>query len=157
MDISKSLADRVTPLKASAIREIFKLTGKPGMISFAGGIPSPDLFPTKEWGDILKGIMENEGAKALVYGVTEGYPPLTEKVIKMNAKLGNGKNFDRTIITTGAQQGIDLLIKSLVNLTEAIACDLGGLRNLVISVHKLIKSRIVEIHSAGKFPVAYYH
>ena len=123
MDISKSLADRVTPLKASAIREIFKLTGKPGMISFAGGIPSPDLFPTKEWGDILKGIMENEGAKALVYGVTEGYPPLTEKVIKMNAKLGNGKNFDRTIITTGAQQGIDLLIKSLVNEGDGVICE----------------------------------
>lgn len=123
MDISKSLADRVTPLKASAIREIFKLTGKPGMISFAGGIPSPDLFPTKEWGDILKNIMETQGAKALVYGVTEGYSPLIEKVEKMNAKLGNGKDFDKTIITTGAQQGIDLLIKSLVNEGDGVICE----------------------------------
>ncbi len=123
MNIQNSLADRVTPLKASAIREIFKLIGKPGIISFAGGIPSPDLFPVNEWGDLLKEIMETESSKALVYGVTEGYAPLVEIVDGINSKNGVGKDFDRTIITTGAQQGIDLLVKSLVNEGEGIICE----------------------------------
>ena len=123
MNIQNSLADRVTPLKASAIREIFKLIGKPGIISFAGGIPSPDLFPVQEWGELLKEIMDTEGSKALVYGVTEGYAPLVEIAESINSKNKVGKDFDRTIITTGAQQGIDLLVKSLVNEGEGIICE----------------------------------
>jgi hypothetical protein len=98
MDISKALADRVTPLKASAIREIFKMLGKPGIISFAGGIPSPELFPTEDWGRLFNEIAVSEGSKAFVYGVTEGYPPLAEKVKKINEKNNVGKDFDRTAV-----------------------------------------------------------
>ena len=123
MDIHSSLAHRVTSLKASAIREIFKLLGKPGIISFAGGIPSPELFPTDVWGDLLKEIIDTEGSKALVYGVTEGYAPLVEIVGGINSKNGVGKDFDRTIITTGAQQAIDLLVKSMVNEGEGVICE----------------------------------
>ena len=123
MNILNALADRVTPLKASAIREIFKLLGKPGIISFAGGIPSPELFPTQQWGDLLKEIIDSEGSKALVYGVTEGYAPLVEIVQGINAENKVGKDFDRTIITTGAQQAIDLLIKSMVNEGEGVICE----------------------------------
>lgn len=123
MNIQNALADRVTPLKASAIREIFKLLGKPGIISFAGGIPSPELFPTDIWGDLLKEIIDTEGSKALVYGVTEGYTPLVEIVQGINAENSVGKAFDRTIITTGAQQAIDLLIKSMVNEGEGVICE----------------------------------
>lgn len=123
MNIQNALADRVTPLKASAIREIFKLLGKPGIISFAGGIPSPELFPTDTWGDLLKEIIDTEGSKALVYGVTEGYTPLVEIVQGINTENSVGKAFDRTIITTGAQQAIDLLIKSMVNEGEGVICE----------------------------------
>lgn len=142
MDISKALADRVTPLKASAIREIFKMLGKPGIISFAGGIPSPELFPTEDWGRLFNEIATNEGSKAFVYGVTEGYAPLTEKVIKINEKNNVGKDFDRTIITTGAQQAIDLLVKSLVNEGEGVICEnpsfigtLNGIRSYRAVLH----------------------
>ncbi|MBQ4631095.1 MAG: PLP-dependent aminotransferase family protein [Clostridia bacterium] len=123
MNIQNALADRVTHLKASAIREIFKLLGKPGIISFAGGIPSPELFPTKEWGDLMKEILDTEGSKALVYGVTEGYAPLVKIVEESNAKMNVGKEFDRTIITTGAQQGIDLLLKSIINEGDGVICE----------------------------------
>ncbi|MBQ4527268.1 MAG: PLP-dependent aminotransferase family protein [Clostridia bacterium] len=123
MNIQNALADRVTALKASAIREIFKLLGKPGIISFAGGIPSPELFPTKEWGELMKDIFDTEGSKALVYGVTEGYAPLVEIVDDINSKNGVGKDFDRTIITTGAQQGIDLLLKSMINEGDGVICE----------------------------------
>lgn len=123
MNIQNALADRVTSLKASAIREIFKLLGKPGIISFAGGIPSPELFPTEIWGELLKQIATDEGSKAFVYGVTEGYAPLAEKVNAINGENNVGKSFDRTIITTGAQQAIDLLVKSMVNDGEGVICE----------------------------------
>lgn len=120
MDIQKSLASRVTGLKASAIREIFKLVGQADIISFAGGIPSPELFPTKEWGFLLNKMMTDNGKQALVYGVTEGYAPLIEIIGKRLKKDGIGKEFDSTVVTTGAQQAIDLTTKALVNEGEGI-------------------------------------
>lgn len=123
MDIQKSLASRVTGLKASAIREIFKLVGQSDIISFAGGIPSPDLFPTEQWGKLLNEIMLKKGKQALVYGVTEGYAPLIDTVSKRLKKDGIGKEFDTTIITTGAQQAIDLACKALVNEGEGIIAE----------------------------------
>ncbi len=120
MDIQSSLASRVTSLKASAIREIFKMLGKADVISFAGGIPSPELFPTEEWNGLLSDIMTNKGKGALVYGVTEGYAPLIELVTERLKKDNVPHDFDQVVITTGAQQAIDLTCKSLVNDGEGI-------------------------------------
>ncbi len=120
MDIQNALASRVTSLKASAIREIFKMLGQADVISFAGGIPSPELFPANEWGELLKDMMESKGKSALVYGVTEGYAPLIEEVTKRLKRDGVPHDFDQVVITTGAQQAIDLTCKSLVNEGEGI-------------------------------------
>ena len=120
MDIQKSLASRVTSLKASAIREIFKMLGAADVISFAGGIPSPELFPTEEINKLITEILENKGKGALVYGVTEGYAPLIEIVTERLKKDGIPHDFDQVVITTGAQQAIDLTCKSLVNDGEGI-------------------------------------
>lgn len=120
MDIQSALANRVTGLKASAIREIFKMLGKADVISFAGGIPSPELFPTDRISEILTDIMQNNGKAALVYGVTEGYAPLVEVVTKRLQKDGIPHARDSVVITTGAQQAIDLTCKSLVNDGEGI-------------------------------------
>lgn len=120
MDIKSSLASRVTSLKASAIREIFKMLGKADVISFAGGIPSPELFPTQEWEGLLSDIMANKGKSALVYGVTEGYAPLIELVTERLKRDSIPHDFDQVVITTGAQQAIDLACKSLVNDGEGI-------------------------------------
>lgn len=120
MDIQNSLASRVKGLKASAIREIFKLVGQADIISFAGGIPSPELFPTEEWGYLLNKMMLENGKQALVYGVTEGYAPLIEIINNRLKKDYIGKDFDGTIVTTGAQQAIDLTVKALVNEGEGI-------------------------------------
>lgn len=120
MNIQDSLSERVKGLKASAIREIFKMVGKPDIISFAGGIPSPELFPTEEWGALLEKIMNENGRQALVYGITEGYTPLIDIVKTRLKRDGIGRDFDRVIITTGAQQAIDLAAKSLVNDGEGI-------------------------------------
>lgn len=120
MDISSSLANRVTHLKASAIREIFKMVGQSDIISFAGGIPSPEVFPKEKFAEISDSILKNNGNAALVYGITEGYAPLIEIVHKLNKKINVGKEFDQTIITTGAQQAIDLTVRSMVNDGEGI-------------------------------------
>jgi len=120
MDIQSSLSERVKGLKASAIREIFKMVGKADIISFAGGIPSPELFPVKEWSELSQKIFENEGSKALVYGVTEGYTPLIEIVRERLQKANVVRDFDQVVITTGAQQAIDLATKALINEGDGI-------------------------------------
>ncbi len=120
MQISDALANRVTSLKASAIREIFKMVGQKDIISFAGGIPDPNSFPTEALARISADILNTSGKAALVYGITEGYAPLIELVKEKNAAAQIGRGFDQTIITTGAQQAIDLTCKSLVNEGEGV-------------------------------------
>jgi len=120
IDIKKSLAERVRPLEASAIREMFKLMGQADVISFAGGIPSPEVYPTDILAEISADILKNNGTFALKYGITEGYAPLIEQVAEKNKSQGIGSSCDITIITTGAQQGIDLAAKSLLNPGDGV-------------------------------------
>lgn len=119
-DIKKSLAKRVRPLEASAIREMFKLMGQADVISFAGGIPSPEVYPTDILAEISADILKNNGTFALKYGITEGYAPLIEQVVSKNKSQGIGSECDVTIITTGAQQGIDLAAKSLLDPGDGV-------------------------------------
>lgn len=119
-DIKKSLSQRVRPLEASAIREMFKLMGQADIISFAGGIPAPEIYPTDILADISSDILSKNGHFTLKYGVTEGYSPLIEQIVSSNSTQKIGRNFDTTIITTGAQQGIDLAAKSLIDPGDGI-------------------------------------
>lgn len=119
-DINRALSERVRPLEASAIREMFKMMGQADIISFAGGIPAPEIYPTKELAEISENILSTNGQFTLKYGVTEGYAPLIEQVKEANRKQNIGRDFDTTIITTGAQQGIDLVAKCLINPGDGI-------------------------------------
>lgn len=131
MEIREKFSDRVKHLEASSIREIFKLLAKPGIISFAGGAPDPNLFPKAEFAEIAKEILETEGNTALQYGITEGYAPLREWV--KNRLVGQGilAKEDDVIIGSGGQQGIDLASKSLINPGDGVVCEepsfIGGL------------------------------
>lgn len=132
MDIKEKFSDKVKHLEASAIREIFKLLAKPGIISFAGGAPDPKLFPCDELADIASDILKNQGEVALQYGVTEGYAPLRDWVKDRlkNQEIYQG-TYDEVIITSGGQQGIDLAAKSLLNPGDGVVCEqpsfIGGL------------------------------
>lgn len=133
MNISEKFSDRVKHLEASAIREIFKLLAKPGIISFAGGAPDPALFPKNEFAEIAKNILETQGNAALQYGITEGYAPLREWT---KERLISQKIIDENenvIIVSGGQQGIDLATKSLINAGDGIVCEepsfIGGLNS----------------------------
>ena len=109
-------ADRLNNVETSAIRELFKLLGKPGIISFAGGFPDSAMFDVagiKEAAD--KALTEEPGA-ALQYGATEGYNPLREQLAAFMATKGvKGLTPEGLIVTTGSQQALDLLGKTLIS------------------------------------------
>ncbi len=131
MDITTKFSDKVKHLEASAIREIFKMLAKPDIISFAGGAPDPKLYPKNEFAQIAKEVLENEGATALSYGITEGYAPLRDWTKNRLQKQGVLKEGDDVIIVSGGQQGIDLCSKSLINPGDGVVCEepsfIGGL------------------------------
>lgn len=116
MDWEKILATRTTRMKASEIRELLKLLDQPDIISFAGGIPDPALFPTEKIKDAYAAIFssDNKGA-ALQYSPSEGYLPLREWICQDMQKHGVDCDVDNILITSGSQQALDYLGKLLLN------------------------------------------
>ncbi|MBO4422798.1 MAG: PLP-dependent aminotransferase family protein [Clostridia bacterium] len=110
-------------LKPSAIREIFKSLTDPSVISFAAGNPSPESFPISEFRRFSDEIYEKNGAFALQYGITEGYTPLREEVLKRNKRIFGIGEGDDVIITSGGQQGIDLTAKVLCSRGDTVICE----------------------------------
>ncbi len=118
------LSDRVQTLKPSAIREIFKYAADPTVISLSAGNPDPDAFPVKEIAEISNDILTNRPVDALQYSVTEGYAPLRETLkAYMKNKHNIGRDFDELVVTSGAQQVMDLATKSLVNEGDTVICE----------------------------------
>ncbi|MGN1409368.1 MAG: PLP-dependent aminotransferase family protein [Eubacteriales bacterium] len=118
------ISDKLAALKPSAIREIFKSLTDPTIISFAAGNPSPLSFPAEELAELTADIYKNNATAALQYSITEGYPPLRAAVeARMKEKFGIGGDDDMTIITSGGQQGIELLCKALCNEGDAVICE----------------------------------
>jgi 2-aminoadipate transaminase len=109
-------ADRLNNVETSAIRELFKLLGKPGIISFAGGFPDSAMFDVAGIKEAANQALTDEPGAALQYGATEGYNPLREQLAAFMASKGvKGLNPDGLIVTTGSQQALDLLGKTLIN------------------------------------------
>lgn len=101
-------AKRIDNMKGSEIREAIKLTLKPGMISFAGGLPAPEMFPVAEMKDAANHVLEESGAVAMQYATTEGYDPLREKIAdRMKEKYDIHTVPEQILITNGSQQGLD--------------------------------------------------
>ena len=105
----------VAGMKKSVIRELLKLTQKPGMISFAGGLPSPLTFPVEEIAELTKEVTLSQGKWALQYGPTEGDPRLKDEIVKIMAKDGVSITKDNLLITTASQQGLDIVGKVFIN------------------------------------------
>jgi DNA-binding transcriptional MocR family regulator len=109
-------ADRLNNVETSAIRELFKLLGKPGIISFAGGFPDSAMFDVEGIREASARALIEEPGAALQYGATEGYNPLREQLADFMASKGvKGLNPDGLIVTTGSQQALDLVAKTLLN------------------------------------------
>jgi 2-aminoadipate transaminase len=114
------LSHNAKGMKRSEIRELLKLTRKPGIISFAGGLPAPDLFPIDDIKEMCKIVMEKEGKIALQYGPTEGDNRLREELAKMMKKDGVNITSDHIMIVTSSQQGLDLVGKIFIDPGDVI-------------------------------------
>ena len=108
-------ADRLNNVETSAIRELFKLLGKPGIISFAGGFPDPAMFDVEGIKDASSKALNEEPGGALQYGATEGYQPLREQLSSFMASKGATVAPQELIVTTGSQQALDLLGKTMIS------------------------------------------
>jgi 2-aminoadipate transaminase len=116
MPFTTPFADRLNNVETSAIRELFKLLGKPGIISFAGGFPDSAMFDVEGIRDAVNTALDQEPGAALQYGATEGYQPLREQIAQFMASKG-AQNLapEDLIVTTGSQQALDLLGKTLIS------------------------------------------
>ena len=108
-------ADRLQQVETSAIRELFKLLGKPGIISFAGGFPDPAMFDVEGIRAAANQALSDEPGAALQYGATEGYQPLREQLAAFMASKGAAVAPGELIVTTGSQQALDLLGKTMIS------------------------------------------
>jgi DNA-binding transcriptional MocR family regulator len=108
-------ADRLQNVETSAIRELFKLLGKPGIISFAGGFPDPALFDAQGIASASQAVLASNPGPVLQYGATEGYPPLREAISRFMAGKGSSVAPDGLIVTTGSQQALDLIGKTIIS------------------------------------------
>jgi len=115
-------AKRADRMQASEIREILKLLDQPDIISFAGGIPDPKFFPTKEIAEVCQRILSNpeRSAVALQYAVSEGYLPLREYLAKSMGEIGVPCTPQNILITNGSQQALDFLGKLLISTGDTV-------------------------------------
>ena len=117
------LARRAAAMNPSAIREILKLTERPGIISLAGGLPSPDTFPIAVLREAANRVLKDTPREALQYAASEGFAPLREWVAEELCAQGLETDAAQVLITTGSQQGLDLVGKVLIDAGSRVAVD----------------------------------
>lgn len=117
-------AKRMERMQSSEIRELLKLTQKPEIISFAGGLPAPELFPVEELAKVASAVLEKEGRQLLQYATTEGRPSLRQKIAaRMQAKYHTAVAPDEILITTGSQQCLDFTGKLFLDPGDVVLCE----------------------------------
>lgn len=138
-----TFADRFEGISGSAIRAIFKVLARPGMISFAGGNPSNDALPSEECAELAREALLTDGKRILQYGATEGYPPFLESLLaylRENYRFPIGPQ--NILPLSGSTQGIDLLCKTLTNPGDTVLVEsptfLGNMQTLRIYQQKLV-------------------
>lgn len=139
------LARRMASIKHSEIREILKVTQQPDIISFAGGLPAPELFPVEEIDLVQHLVLQEAGTQALQYTTTEGFAPLRSWIAKrMNSRLGTSFDLDNVLITHGSQQGLDLSGKVFLDPEDVVLCE-SPTYLAAISAFKAYGCRFIEI------------
>jgi len=113
-------AQRMQRMRSSAIRELLKLTEQPEIISFAGGLPAPEVFPVAEFEAACRRVLADRGPQALQYSTTEGYRPLREMIARHTGRYGIVVEPENILITSGSQQALDLLGKVFLNPGDRI-------------------------------------
>ncbi|MFV0394960.1 MAG: PLP-dependent aminotransferase family protein [Coprobacillaceae bacterium] len=122
--MEQQYAKRMKNIKASEIREILKVTQNPEIISFAGGLPAPELFPIEEINNVSSQVLMEDGMVALQYTTTEGYAPLRKWIAeRMNQTLNTSFDEDNILITHGSQQALDLTGKVFLDEGDIVLCE----------------------------------
>ena len=138
-------AKRMQDVRASEIRELLKLTESPEIISFSGGLPSPDLFPVEDLKEVSLTVLENSGRTSLQYTTTEGFEPLRRWVAeRMNTRLGTSFSADEILLTHGSQQAIDLTGKVFLDEGDVVLCE-SPTYLAALSAFRLFGCRFVEV------------
>jgi 2-aminoadipate transaminase len=109
------LAQRMRGIAPSAVREILRVTQRPEVISLAGGLPAPELFPVAAIAEAFARVLATDGGRALQYGVTEGHGPLREWIASYLGTRGIHSSVEHLLVTSGSQQGIDLVARVLLD------------------------------------------
>ncbi|MBI5353201.1 MAG: PLP-dependent aminotransferase family protein [Chloroflexi bacterium] len=116
-------AHRTQKMGSSVIRELLKFTEKPDIISFAGGLPAPEVFPLKEFQAACNIVLETQGAQALQYSTTEGYLPLREMIARHNSRFSVHVTADNIMITSGSQQALDFIGRLFINRGDYVVVE----------------------------------
>ena len=131
---AEQFAKRTSAIKSSTIRELLKVTQRPEIISFAGGLPAPELFPTQRFQEICTRVLTENSSAALQYGATEGYTPLRQMIA--DKLSGMGATLDNVMITAGSQQALDLVGKLLIDPGDRVLVEaptyLGALQAFTV-------------------------
>ena len=147
-DLNSVFSTTAKGMKRSAIRELLKLTQRCDIISFAGGLPSPESFPIEQLKEISCEVLDTEGPQALQYGATEGDNKLREILVERYRKDGLNINVNNLIITTASQQALDLIPKIFINPGDKIICGLpsylGGISAFSTYGAKLVGIKLDE-------------
>ena len=138
-------ADRMNELKASDVRELLKLTARPEVISFAGGMPAPELFPVDDINTATAAVLHENGRAALQYGPTEGYLPLRKQIAdRLAAKNGIHTDADHIMITAGSQQGLDYCARLFLNPGDVVLLESPSYLGAV-NAFKACEPKFIEV------------
>jgi len=116
-------AHRMQKMGSSVIRELLKLTEQPDIISFAGGLPAPKVFPVKQFQEACNNVLEQQGPQALQYSTTEGYLPLREMIARHTARYSVEVTAENIMITSGSQQALDFIGRLFLNRGDYIVVE----------------------------------
>ncbi|MEB2334531.1 MAG: PLP-dependent aminotransferase family protein [Anaerolineaceae bacterium] len=116
-------AHRMQRMTSSVIRELLKLTEQPDIISFAGGLPAPEVFPIQKFREACAYVLENLGPQSLQYGATDGYLPLREMIARHTSRFSAEVNADNILITSGSQQALDFIGRLFINRGDYIVLE----------------------------------
>lgn len=167
--MNTAFAQRMNAMKPSSIREMLKMTERPDVISFAGGLPAPELFPVEHIRAAAERVLGECGAKAFQYGVSEGIAPLREQIAAEMSRRNVACTTDDLLITTGSQQALDLLGKVFIDpgdviLTEtptymaaiqAFQCFQADFQPVATDEQGVIPEAVEELASRGKVRFLY--
>lgn len=116
-------AHRMQKMGSSVIRELLKFTEQPDIISFAGGLPAPEVFPVKEFREACNAVLDQHGAQALQYSTTEGYLPLRQMIARHTGRYAVDVTAENILITSGSQQALDFIGRLFINRGDYIVVE----------------------------------